>query len=130
MGNVSFVMDLGFTPALPQSPNDNSFLLISDQIPPGRFNSLSDRVADYLQWLPRPIFWRPGQVIDDKDNHSYDCEEEDGGFVDGEEDNVVPIWFFGVWPPKQYIWGIYRSEQGRQTLFTARHRGAADAVKS
>ena len=85
MGNVSFVMDLGFTPALLQSPNDNSYLLISDQIPPGRFNSLSDRVADYLQWLPRPIFWRPGQVIDDKDNHSYDCEEEDGGFVDGEE---------------------------------------------
>ena len=118
MGNVSFVMDLGFTPALPQSPNDNSYLLISDQIPPGRFNSLSDRVADYLQWLPRPIFWRPGQVIDDKDNHSYDCEEEDGdSFVDDYDHNLLPIWFFGVWPPKQYTYGAFIDPSKAARLF-------------
>ena len=101
MGNVSFVMDLGFTPALLQSPNDNSYLLISDQIPPGRFNSLSDRVADYLQWLPRPIFWRPGQVIDDKANSSYDGHDggHDDDGCDGEEDeddhNAVPKQYMG-----------------------------------
>ena len=73
------------------------------------------------------MFWRPGQVIDDKANSSYDGHDggHDDDGCDGEEDeddhNAVP---------KQYIWGIYRSEQGRQTLFTARHRGAADAVKS